>query len=178
MRAAITVPDVDPEDVMAVWRDIAYRFTWDDRCAQNTCHSVLGEDPALQNEIGYYEGKAPPPLSNRDFLLQSGWRARWKGEPKWLYMNRSVQHPEYPEVKVSEKRQRNDGSSSHGRAQGIVRGISHVTGVQIEQASGGLVTITYVTNGDVGGWIPKPVTNWVVTKAGLTIVSLMRFAFR
>lgn len=137
MRAAVTVHGVDPEDIMSVWRDIEYRFSWDDRCAKNTCHSVLGDDPATQNEIGYYEGVAPPPLSNRDFVLQSGWRYRFAGQPEWLYMNRSVEHPDFPEVK------------------GCVRGISYLTGIQILQKTDGAVTITYVTNGDVGGWIPK-----------------------
>jgi hypothetical protein len=28
----------------------------------------------------------------------------------------------------------------------------------------GSVTITYLTNGDVGGWIPKPVVNFIMTK--------------
>jgi hypothetical protein len=158
MRASITVKDVDPEDLMAVWRNIEYRFTWDDRCAKNVCHSLLGDDPATQNEVGYYEGKAPPPLSNRDFVLQSGWRLRWRGEARWLYMNRSIEHPEFPEVK------------------GCVRGVSFITGVHIEQKEDGQVTITYVTNGDVGGWIPKPVTNWVVTKAGKREVICLFFS--
>lgn len=135
LRASITVQAkeaLDPEDVMAVWRDIDYRFSWDDRCAQNLVHEVIGEDPGLQNEVGYYEGKAPPPLSNRDFVLQCGWRQRWQGAARWLYMNKSVEHPNFPEVK------------------GLVRGLSHITGVEIAQEADGQVTITYVTNGDVG----------------------------
>ena len=148
LRAQIIVTDTDPDSVMSVWRDIEYRFKWDDRCVQNTCHQVLGDDPDTQNEIGYYEGSAPPPLSNRDFVLQSGWRYRHKGEPVWLYMNRSIQHDAFPEAKS------------------CVRGISHITGIQMtQQEANGPLTITYVTNGNVGGWIPKPVVNWVVTKA-------------
>jgi hypothetical protein len=143
LRAAITVPgahSLDPEDVMAVWRDIEYRFSWDDRCAQNLVHQLIGDDPNSQNEIGYYEGKAPPPLSNRDFVLQCGWRQRWQGASRWLYLNKSVDHPDFPENK------------------GIVRGLSHITGVEISQEPDGSVTITYVTNGDVG---ERKETFWV-----------------
>jgi hypothetical protein len=140
LRATIIIPAkeaLDPEDVMAVWRDIEYRFSWDERCAKNSVQEVIGDDPELQNEIGYYEGKAPSPLSNRDFVLQCGWRQRYQGAARWLYLNRSVDHPQLPEVK------------------GVVRGISHVTGVEIAQDADGLVTITYVTNGDVRGMIPS-----------------------
>jgi hypothetical protein len=195
LRASIEVQDVDAEDIMGVWRDIDYRFSWDDRCVKNTCHSLLGEHPDTQNEIGYYEGPfycfssvsllflfcfssvsllfpffllplgaAPAPLSNRDFVLQSGWRYEFKGEKVWLSMNKSIDHEAFPEVK------------------GIVRGISFMTGTQvlffpfsfffflffffqIRQLPSGALQVTYVSNGDVGGWIPKPVTNWVVTKA-------------
>merc|ERR1711991_9228 len=161
MRASLTVPNVDPADVMGVWKDIEYRFSWDDRCARNECHSVLGDDPETQNEIGYYEAVAPTPLSNRDFVLQSGWRNMYKGERVWLYMNRSIDHEAYPEVK------------------GVVRGISHITGIQMLQPEeGGDVSITYVTSGDVGGWIPKPVTNWVVTKAAPGLMKQMVDAAR
>ena len=65
----------------------------------------------------------------------------------WLYMNKSIDHEAFPEVK------------------GVVRGISHMTGTQIKRLESGAIRITYVSNGDVGGWIPKPITNWVVTKA-------------
>ena len=56
MKASIEVEGVEPEDIMGVWRDIDYRFSWDDRCVKNTCHTVMGDDPKTQNEIGYYEG--------------------------------------------------------------------------------------------------------------------------
>lgn len=156
LRAQIVAKGVSADDIMSVWRDIEYRFTWDDRCEKNSCLEMLGDD-----EIGYYEGKAPPPLSNRDFVLQSGHRYKWRGKKEWLYMNRSVTHPSLPEVK------------------GCVRGISHVTGLRIveqdpaTESGENELLITYVTNGDVGGWVPKAIVNWVVTKAAPGMMTQM-----
>ncbi len=56
-------------------------------------------------------------------------------------MNRSVTHPAIPEVK------------------GVVRAQSFVTGTHTVRHTDGSVSITYITNGDVGGWLPKPVVN-------------------
>lgn len=66
---------------------------------------------------------------------------QFQGRPEWLTMNRSVTHPELPEVK------------------GVVRASSIVTGTHTVRNADGSVAITYITNGDVGGWLPKPVVN-------------------
>lgn len=158
MRAQQVVPadqNLDPLDVMSVWRDIDYRFAWDDRCAVNVCHEKIAEGTDEENELGYYEAKAPPPLSNRDFVLQSGWRYRWKGCNTHLIMNKSIEHEAFPEKK------------------GCVRALSFITGTRIACAEDGEVTITYVTSGDVGGWIPKAVTNWILKQAAPGLMKQM-----
>ena len=124
MRASITVSDLDPEDVMSVWKDIEYRFHWDDRCVRNECYETVGEGELL-NELGYYEAKAPPPLSNRDFVVQSGFRYCFQEKKQWLFMNKSIDHEAFPEQK------------------GIVRGISHITGTQVLLNEDGTTTINY-----------------------------------
>lgn len=64
MRASIVVPadkQLDPLDLLSVWRDLDYRFSWDDRCVSNTVHCKLEAGTPNENEIGYYQGSAPPP---------------------------------------------------------------------------------------------------------------------
>jgi len=147
LRCALTVSNVDPNDLMAVWRDIDYRFAWDDRCVINTCTQIIGEGENI-NEVGYYEGKAPPTITNRDFVLQTGWRYNYKGLKQHLYMNKSVEHPAHPVDKSK------------------VRAISHLTGIRVlfgQQDN--KVALNYVTNGDICGSIPKRLINWAATKA-------------
>lgn len=175
LRCCIRVPSakaLDPEDILAVWRDIDYRWTWDgerhraaphpiphpflpplrgapltrphaERCVVNTVHSSVGDD-----EVGYYEASAPAPLSNRDFVLQCGYRTRFQGRPEWLTVNKSVSLDDVPPKK------------------GIVRAISYVTGTKTELHSDGSVTVTYLTSGDAGGWLPKAVVNLCVGRGG------------
>lgn len=45
--------------------------------------------------------------------------------------------------------------------------------MRIVKAEDGSVALTYLTNGDVGGWLPKAVVNFIMTKAAPSLMTQM-----
>ncbi len=50
----------------------------DVRVCGSVCVCVLGI--SLSDDVDGVQGTAPPPLSDRDWVLQSGWRYEFQGE--------------------------------------------------------------------------------------------------
>eukprot|EP01127_Copromyxa_protea_P006513 TRINITY_DN1643_c0_g1_i2.p1 TRINITY_DN1643_c0_g1~~TRINITY_DN1643_c0_g1_i2.p1 ORF type:complete len:147 (-),score=31.05 TRINITY_DN1643_c0_g1_i2:34-474(-) len=97
-------------------------------------------------EVGYYAGKMPPPLANREFINQRSWQRR-PDQKLWLIVNHSVVYPNKPETKD------------------FVRAWSYQTGYLIRETDEGTEFI-YCTQTDPKGWIPGWVVNTFATTLG------------
>jgi hypothetical protein len=82
-------------------------------------------------EVGYYAGKMPPPLANRDFVNQRSWQRRLD-KKTWIIVNHSVIYAGKPEI------------------QDFVRAWSYQTGYLIRQTDAG-TEFTYCTQTDPKG---------------------------
>eukprot|EP01121_Diplochlamys_sp_Union-15-3_P003148 TRINITY_DN12_c0_g1_i2.p1 TRINITY_DN12_c0_g1~~TRINITY_DN12_c0_g1_i2.p1 ORF type:complete len:309 (-),score=50.12 TRINITY_DN12_c0_g1_i2:18-944(-) len=132
--------DVDADTLYDVLHDHEYRECWDENMVDGYPIELLNKT----NEIGYYAGRMPKGISNRDFCNKRGWQRR-KSEGLWIVINNSVQHPNCPEYK------------------GFIRGWSFRTGYLIKKLDEG-VEFYYCTRSDPKGWIPAWAVNWVMTK--------------
>lgn len=133
------MPDVDPRALYDNFHDADYRRTWDTNMIDgyNICRLNA------HNDIGYYSVKLPWPLANRDFCNMRAWMEFTNGD--YAIFNHSVTHADCPEVKK------------------FVRAKSHLTGYYVRPHGKG-TSLIYVTHSDMGGSIPKTLTDTVLNQ--------------
>lgn len=135
IRVKTTFSDVTADTLYDVLHDPEYRQTWDKHMMSSCQLGVLNPN----NDLSYYAIQCPPPLKNRDFVLQRSWLQT----PQESYIiNHSVYHRDFPAKK------------------GFVRGLSHLTGFLITPMDKGC-SLGYVAHSDPGGQLPVWVTNKV-----------------
>lgn len=134
------MPEVDPRALYDNFHDADYRVTWDENMQEGYNICKLN----AHNDIGYYAAKLPWPLSGRDFCNIRAWMEFTNGD--YVIFNHSVPHPDCPEKK------------------GRVRAKSHLTGYYVRPRKGGGTTLIYITHSDMGGAIPKAITDTVLNK--------------
>jgi len=144
IKAKTVFEDVDLWLLFDVLMDGEYRALWDTHMLES--YSIGFINP--NNDVGYYAMSCPPPIQNRDFVLQRSWLV---SPQKVSIVNHSVYHKDLPPKKY------------------FIRGISHLTGYVIEpltgikgQGSSGSkgCSLTYVSATDPRGSIPV----WAVNK--------------
>jgi hypothetical protein len=131
--------DVSAAAAFDVLMDPEYRQNWDDASIRDFDICKLDG----YNDIGYYAMKCPAPLKNRDYVNQRSWRV--VPEKHLIVFNHSVSHEKHPPLK------------------NFVRGVSYVTGFLIRPAGEGS-SLTYITQSDPRGVIPKWVINFALYK--------------
>jgi len=131
---------VTGETLYDVLHDADYRSVWDDKMIAGYRIQELD----ATNEISYYAAKAPPTITNRDFLNMRSWRALTDAG-EWIIMNHSELHPDMPPQKS------------------FVRGESILTGYLVRRKEGGCI-LNYLTHSDPKGWIPNWVINTLASK--------------
>eukprot|EP01091_Cochliopodium_minus_P018116 TRINITY_DN7269_c0_g1_i2.p1 TRINITY_DN7269_c0_g1~~TRINITY_DN7269_c0_g1_i2.p1 ORF type:complete len:259 (+),score=75.15 TRINITY_DN7269_c0_g1_i2:19-795(+) len=136
--------DVDPETVVEVLENSNFRKEWDEKLLKNGLIEKLDES----NNINYYAGAAPSPLSNRDFVTQKSHKYLYKEKRQWVMFNRSVTHEKVPE-KV-----------------GFVRAHSFGTGNFVKENENGKAFVTYIAQADLKGWIPGWAVSWATSMTG------------
>ncbi|KAG8231349.1 hypothetical protein J437_LFUL012259 [Ladona fulva] len=135
--------DVDPQQMYDVLHDPDYRKVWDDHMIESCDIGCLNPN----NDIGYYALSCPPPLRNRDFVLQRSWLDTGKEQ---YILNHSVFHEKFPPRK------------------GYVRAKSHLTGKVLILSVGFLIRVCqeggcelgYVSQTDPQGNLPS----WMVNR--------------
>jgi len=137
IRVRTMFSDVDADTLYDVLHDPIYRKTWDKHMLSSSELGVLNPN----NDLSYYALQCPPPLKNRDFVLQRSWL---QTPQEYFIINHSVFHKDFPSKK------------------GFVRGISHLTGFLITPL-GNCCSLGYVAHSDPGGKLPVWVTNKVST---------------
>jgi len=134
--------NVRAETVFDVLNDQHYRKIWDKHI---TKVEEIGHIDS-NSSVFYFSIGCPPPLRNRDFVVQSSWRvpeeSREGGE--YFIINHSVFHTDCPPRK------------DH------IRGTSHLTGFLIRSTSNGC-ELGYLTHSNPGGKISAWLNNKVTT---------------
>ncbi|CAL4063189.1 unnamed protein product [Meganyctiphanes norvegica] len=118
-----------------VLHDPHYRKVWDKHMISTVDVGFLNPN----NDVSYYAISCPPPLKNRDFVLQRSWLDTGKEQ---YVLNHSVYHHNYPPKK------------------GFVRGLSYLTGYLIRPLSSGGCNFSYISHCDPRGKLPP----WIVNK--------------
>jgi hypothetical protein len=141
VKAFKILEGVPPEELWDVLHDPDYRAVWDDARVDTYLVSPLSPN----SDIGYYAGKAPKPISSRDFLNQRCWMSAGGGE--YLIFNTSVTHSKCPPKR------------------GFVRAVSKISGYLIRPwgTDGKSCTLTYISNSDPKGWLPSSMVNMLVS---------------
>merc|ERR1719474_2567104 len=130
IRVRTMFPDIDADTLYDVLHDPVYRKTWDKHMLSSSELGVLNPN----NDLSYYALHCPPPLKNRDFVLQRSWL---QTPQEYFIINHSVFHKDFPNKK------------------GFVRGVSHLTGFLITPLGNGC-SLGYVAHSDPGGKLPAP----------------------
>ncbi|SCU70741.1 START domain containing protein, putative [Trypanosoma equiperdum] len=158
-------PGVDPQTMYDMLQDGLYRVVWDTYRIEAFCIVQLSPN----TDIGYYAAKSPATgVTNRDFVNQRAWHSAGNGE--FIIFNTSVPHRDVPTNYLKANKISSDS---------VVRGFSKITGYLIrpwEDKGTKGCCLTYVTQCDVGGWIPTMVMNYVTTKASPNTVKTVRGA--
>jgi hypothetical protein len=143
-----TFSDISAATAFDVLMDPDYRHIWDDAAMRD--YDICKLDG--YNDIGYYAMKCPAPLKNRDYVNQRSWRV----VPGHYYIvfNHSVSHEKEPPLR------------------NFIRGVSYVTGFLVRPSGEGSV-LTYITQSDPKGKIPK----WVINFALYKIAPKVSFIF-
>ena len=149
VRLWAVIPGADPAMLYDMLNNHAYRKVWDENMIEGKVVEML----TPVDEVGYYSAKAPSPLSNRDFVTHRTFRA-FPEEQRYVIFNKSALHEKMPEDP------------------NFVRGHSFRTGYQMKKHEKGSI-LEYMTQSDPKGWIPKWVTNTVVTKVAPGIIEKM-----
>ncbi|XP_071050122.1 START domain-containing protein 10-like isoform X2 [Onthophagus taurus] len=137
--------NITPETMFDVLHDPEYRKEWDE-------HMIVSIDIGYlnpNNDVGYYALSCPPPVKNRDFVLQRSWLDL--GTEKYIF-NHSVEHKSYPSKK------------------GFVRGISILTGFLLRRQENNSCLLGYVTQTDPRGKLPSWLVNKITQKFAPKIV--------
>ncbi|RZF39319.1 hypothetical protein LSTR_LSTR000840 [Laodelphax striatellus] len=127
--------EIDPEVIYDVLHDPEYRKVWDQHMIEAKDIGCLNPN----NDVGYYSMSCPPPLRNRDFVLQRSWLDL--GNEKYI-LNHSVNHRSYPP------------------REGFVRGTSHLTGYLVRCSTTKGTDFGYISQTDPQGTLPT----WLVNK--------------
>ena len=128
------------KQLSSVLLDSAYRKSWDARCACNGTLAKLGR----ANYVGFYGGLAPSPISSRDFCTLKSWRYNYGEEMRNIFVNHSVKWNSFPPQ------------------ESYIRARSFQTGnILSMRSSDGNVTLQYLTQSDIKGWIPAYVVGYV-----------------
>ncbi|KAF4524000.1 hypothetical protein B566_EDAN013842 [Ephemera danica] len=135
VKISTVYPDVTPQQLYDTLHDPEYRKVWDNHMIEAFDIGYLNPN----NDIGYYSMSCPPPLKNRDFILQRSWLDT--GEEQ-LIVNHSVFHRDYP------------AKSNY------VRAISYITGFVIRSDGASGCSLGYVSQTDPKGTLPS----WLVNK--------------
>ena len=147
VRLKTEFPDIEPEVLYDVLHDHYFRQVWD----ANMIEGSIVEQVDGFNEVGYYAAKMPI-IANRDYCNHRAWRV-FEDRNIWAIFNRSVLHPECPEVK------------------GFVRGWSFLSGYLLRRREGGGTSFYYYTHNDPKGWLPTMAVNYVFTKLAPNVVN-------
>jgi len=143
IRVKTTFTDVPADTLYDVLHDPVYRKTWDKHMVSSSELGVLNPN----NDLSYYALHCPPPLKNRDFVLQRSWLQT----PQEFYIiNHSVFHKDCP------------------AKSGFVRGVSHLTGFLITPLDKGC-SLGYVAHSDPRGKLPV----WVINKLSTILAPKM-----
>lgn len=127
--------DVSPSLLFDVLMDPLYRKKWDVHMLDSYDIGCLNPN----NDVGYYAVRSPPPLRNRDFVLQRSWLETGK---EILIINHSVFHQSVPPKK------------------GFIRATSYLTGIVVRPSGRSGCSLSYVTQCDPKGALPA----WFVNK--------------
>jgi len=139
IRLKTVFSDIHADTLYDVLHDPDYRKTWDKHMLDSKELGVLNPN----NDISYYAIQCPPPLKNRDFVLQRSWLQTSK---EYYIINHSVYHKDVPNKK------------------GFIRGLSFLTGFLITPTSNNGkpgCEFGYVAHSDPRGQLPSWVTNKV-----------------
>lgn len=136
--------DIKAETVYDVLHDPDYRKVWDSHMLESYDVGCLNPN----NDVGYYAMRCPPPLKNRDFVLQRSWLETGR---EYLLLNHSVFHETLPPKK------------------GFIRATSFLTGFVIRPVGDKGCEVNYVTQSDPKGSLPP----WIVNKLTQTFAPKM-----
>lgn len=150
-KLRITFSDVSAATAFDVLMDPVYRITWDDAAIRD--YDICKLDG--YNDIGYYAMKCPAPLKNRDFVNQRSWRVRPREE--YIVFNHSVSHKKEPPSRY------------------FIRAVSYITGFVIRPSGQGSV-LTYITQSDPKGKIPKWAINFALYKVAPKLLQKLHTA--
>jgi hypothetical protein len=143
--------DVSAGTAFDVLMDQDYRPNWDDASIKDFDICKLDG----YNDIGYYAMKCPAPLKNRDYVNQRSWRVT-PGK-HYIVFNHSVTHERHPPLK------------------NFVRAVSFVTGFLVRPAGDGS-SLSYVTQSDPKGVIPKWIINFALYKVAPRLMERVHIA--
>ncbi|EDO39000.1 predicted protein, partial [Nematostella vectensis] len=133
-----------------VLHDPEYRRSWDENMIE--CYELCQLD--CNNDIGYYSVKCPAPMKNRDFVTQRSWKC---SDSDFVIINHTVHH-----------------KAAHPK-KGFIRGTSILTGYHVKAKNSGC-TLTYVTQVDPKGTLPKWIVNRVSGKIAPKVVAKLHKA--
>lgn len=143
--------DISAAVLYDVLHDPEYRKVWDS-------HMLSGEDICYinpNNDIGYYAARSPPPLRNRDFVMQRSWL---ENNGEYMIMNHSINYADRPSSKK------------------FIRGISYMTGYYIISKGPESCDLYYITQSDLRGRIPSWVINRASHRVAPTVVAKLHKA--
>ncbi|CAN8012153.1 unnamed protein product [Ixodes pacificus] len=128
--------DVSPSLLFDVLMDPFYRKKWDVHMLDSYDIGCLNPN----NDVGYYAVRSPPPLRNRDFVLQRSWLETGK---EILIINHSVFHQASGPPPLL--------SGSVPPKKGFIRATSYLTGIVVRPSGRSGCSLSYVTQCDPKG---------------------------
>ncbi|KAG5899900.1 hypothetical protein JTB14_002452 [Gonioctena quinquepunctata] len=143
-------PNLSANTLFDVLHDPGYRKEWDENMQASIEIGYLNPN----NDVGYYALYCPPPVKNRDFVLQRSWLDMV--DEKFI-LNHSVNHKDYAVRK------------------GFIRAISHLTGFVIRKLPNGCF-LGYISQTDPRGKLPPWLVNKITQKFAPKVVKQLRKA--
>ncbi|CAG9760476.1 unnamed protein product [Ceutorhynchus assimilis] len=142
--------NISANTMFDVLHDPDYRKKWDEHMMASIEIGYLNPN----NDVGYYALSCPPPVKNRDFVLQRSWLDM--GDEK-LIINHSVHHKDYAPKK------------------GFIRAISFMTGFVIRKCEHGCF-LGYISQTDPKGKLPTWLVNKITQKFAPKVVKQLKKA--
>jgi len=139
IRVKTKFSDVQAPVLYDVLQDPLYRKHWDKFMMES--YEIGHLNP--NNNIFYYALSCPPPMKNRDFIIQSSWLETSK---EFIIINHSVYHKDHPQKK------------------GFIRGISYLSGFLVKPLKSGGCEVSYLTHTNPRGNLPS----WACNKLSST----------
>lgn len=143
-------PNTRADVLFDVLHDPEYRKEWDEHMQASIEIGYLNPN----NDVGYYAISCPPPVKNRDFVLQRSWLDA--GDEKMI-LNHSVNHKDYAPRK------------------GYIRAVSHLTGFVLRQTFAGCF-MNYISQTDPRGKLPPWLVNKITQKFAPRVVKQLKKA--